>query len=56
MLGDEDQFPPAAGGLAHPFPPPVPRWMGMDGPNPVHAPVSAQHEVSDSVMGPRNHN
>ncbi|KAF8714080.1 hypothetical protein HU200_028079 [Digitaria exilis] len=31
--GDEDVFPPPDGGLAHPFPPPPPRWMGMDGPN-----------------------
>ncbi|KAF8661800.1 hypothetical protein HU200_056755 [Digitaria exilis] len=52
VLGDEDDFPPPNGGLAHPFPPPVPRWMGMDGPNPVHAPVSEQHEDSSSVHGP----
>lgn len=56
VLGDEDLSPLADGGLAHPFPPPLPRWMGMDGPNPVHAPVSEQHEASDSAMGPRNDN
>lgn len=33
ILGDEDAFPPSDGGLAHPFPPPPPRWMDMDGPH-----------------------
>lgn len=37
---DEDIFPPTDGGLAHRFPPPLPRWMGMDGPNADHAQVS----------------
>lgn len=40
VFGDEDGFCPADGGIAHPFPPPVPRWMGMDGPNPAHDHVS----------------
>ncbi|KAF8748660.1 hypothetical protein HU200_012880 [Digitaria exilis] len=51
-LGGEDAFPPNDGGIAHPFPPPVPRWMGMDGPNPIHAAVSDQQAPSHSAHGP----
>ncbi|KAF8711352.1 hypothetical protein HU200_029381 [Digitaria exilis] len=46
MLEDEDIFPPADGDLAHPFPPPPPRWLGMDDPN-ADAPA-----VSESANGP----
>nr|CAB3499740.1 unnamed protein product [Digitaria exilis] len=48
-LGDEDGFPPPDGGLAHPFPPPPPRWMGMDGPQDDN---SAGHAASHSAHGP----
>lgn len=51
VLGDEYAFPLTDGGIAHPFPLRVPRWVGLDGPNPPHNPVSDQHVDSDSVHG-----
>lgn len=51
FLGDEDIFPPADGCLAHPVPPPPPRWMGMDGPNVVPGPASVNN-ASHSAHGP----
>ncbi|KAF8641889.1 hypothetical protein HU200_067597 [Digitaria exilis] len=50
--GDEDVFPPHDGGLAHPFPPPPTRWMGMDGPNDGLVQVSGDDAVSHSAHGP----
>lgn len=47
---DEDMFLPADGGVAHPFPPPSPRWMGMDGPN-MDGENSVGNSVSQSVHG-----
>lgn len=49
--GDEDLFPPADGGVAHPVPPQPPRWMGMHGPahNPQNQVVG---EGSHSAQGP----
>lgn len=49
--GDEDQFPPADGGPAHPFPPPPPRWMRMDGPN-AQDHAAADSAASHSAHGP----
>nr|CAB3486588.1 unnamed protein product [Digitaria exilis] len=46
MLQDEDIFPPVDGDIAHPFPPPPPRWMGMDDLN-ADAPA-----ISESANGP----
>lgn len=51
VLGDEDMFPPADGGVAHPLPSPPPRWMGMDGPN-VDGDYFVGNVVSHSAHGP----